>query len=83
MLEEAVSIDYIEEGEEYKKFVQKDFAFEMSSHRNDIAWMVSMDIKVDIEAENKWEDDILSKAIGSGLFDDSEEMMRMLSIGKQ
>jgi len=78
-LEHIVSIDYVGEDEEYKSLLQKDFAIEMNSYKNDIAWMVRAGNKVDTLAEHKWEDDILSKAIRSGLFDDSEEMVRMLT----
>jgi len=74
-----VSDDYIGGDEDIKRSMQRDFAIEMSSYKNDIAWMTRMEMKVDLTAEYKFEDEILSKAIRSGLFDDSDEMVRMLA----
>ena len=77
-LEHMVGIDYVGGDEAYKNLMEKDFAIELNSYRNDIAWMIRAGTKVDTEEESKWEDEILSKAIRSGLFDDSDQMARMI-----
>jgi hypothetical protein len=77
-LEHIVGVDYVGGDEAYKSMMQKDFAIEMNSYKNDIAWMTRTKMKVDLTDEYTWEDNIMSKAIRSGLFDDSEEMIRML-----
>jgi len=78
-LERIVGIDYVGIDETYKSMMQKDFAIEMNSYKNDIAWMTRMKMKVVLTDEYEFEDNIMSKAIRSGLFDDSDEMVRMLA----